>query len=85
MAKVVVYTTDWCPYCRRAEALLRAKGAEVERIDVDAQPDRRAEMQRRSHRRTVPQIWIGDTHVGGCDELYDLERQGSLDPLLAAA
>ena len=85
MAQVVMYTSAWCPYCRRAEALLRAKGAEIERIDVDAQPDRRAEMQRRSHRRTVPQIWIGATHVGGCDELHDLERQGRLDPLLAAA
>ena len=85
MAKVGMYTTEWCPYCRRAEALLRAKGAEIEMIDVDAQPDRRAEMQRRSNRRTVPQIWIGDTHVGGCDELHELERQGRLDPLLAAA
>jgi len=85
MAKVVIYTTEWCPYCRRAEALLRAKGAEIEMIDVDAQPDRRAEMQRRSNRRTVPQIWIGATHVGGCDDLHDLERQGRLDALLAAA
>jgi glutaredoxin 3 len=80
-----MYTTEWCPYCRRAEALLRAKGAEIEMIDVDAQPDRRAEMQRRSNRRTVPQIWIGATHVGGCDDLHDLERQGRLDALLAAA
>jgi len=85
MAKVVMYTTEWCPYCRRAEALLRAKGAEIEMIDVDAQPDRRAEMQRRSNRRTVPQIWIGATHVGGCDDLHDLERQGRLAVLLAAA
>jgi glutaredoxin 3 len=85
MAKVVMYTTEWCPYYRRAEALLRGKGAEIERIDVDAQPDRRAEMQRRSHRRTVPQIWIGATHVGGCDDLHDLERQGRLAVLLAAA
>jgi len=85
MAKVVMYTTEWCPYCRRAEALLRAKGAEIEMIDVDAQPDRRAEMQRRSTRRTVPQIWIGATHVGGCDDLHDLERQGRLAALLAAA
>ena len=85
MAKVVMYTTEWCPYCRRAEALLRAKGAEIEMIDVDAQPDRRAEMQRRSNRRTVAQIWIGATHVGGCDDLHDLERQGRLAALLAAA
>jgi glutaredoxin 3 len=85
MAKVVMYTTEWCPYCRRAEALLRVKGAEIEKIDVDAQPHRRAEMQRRSNRRTVPQIWIGATHVGGCDDLHVLERQGKLDALLAAA
>jgi glutaredoxin 3 len=85
MAKVVMYTTEWCPYCRRAEALLRAKGVEIEKIDVGAQPDRRAEMRHRSHRRTVPQIWIGATHVGGCDDLHDLERQGRLDALLAAA
>jgi glutaredoxin 3 len=85
MAKVVMYATEWCPYCRRAEALLRAKGAELEKIDVDAQPERRSEMQRRSRRRTVPQIWIGEMHIGGCDELHDLDRQGRLDPLLAAA
>ncbi len=84
MAKVVMYATEWCPYCRRAEALLRAKGANLEKIDLDAQPARRAEMQRRSNRRTVPQIFIGDTHVGGCDELHDLERQGRLESLLAA-
>jgi glutaredoxin 3 len=80
-----MYTTEWCPYCRRAEALLRSKGVDVEKIDLDAAPDRRAEMQRRSGRRTVPQIWIGATHVGGFDELHDLERQGRLDPLLATA
>jgi glutaredoxin 3 len=85
MAKVVMYATGWCPYCRRAEALLRAKGAEIEKIDLDAQPERRAEMERRSRQRTVPQIWIGATHVGGCDELHDLDRRGKLDPLLAAA
>jgi glutaredoxin 3 len=84
-AKVVMYATEWCPYCRRAEALLRAKGAEIEKIDLDAQPERRAEMERRSRQRTVPQIWIGATHVGGCDELHDLDRRGKLDPLLAAA
>jgi glutaredoxin 3 len=85
MAKVVMYATGWCPYCRRAEALLRAKGAEIEKIDLDAQPERRAEMERRSRQRTVPQIWIGATHIGGCDELHDLDRRGKLDPLLAAA
>jgi glutaredoxin 3 len=85
MAKVVMYATEWCPYCRRAEALLRAKGAEIEKIDLDAQPERRAEMERRSRQRTVPQIWIGATHIGGCDELHDLDRRGELDRLLAAA
>jgi glutaredoxin 3 len=80
-----MYATEWCPYCRRAEALLSLKGATIEKIDLDAAPHRRAEMQRRSGRRTVPQIWIGATHVGGCDELHELERQGRLDPLLAAA
>jgi glutaredoxin 3 len=85
MAKVVMYATEWCPYCRRAEALLRAKGAELEKIDLDAQPERRVEMQRRSRQRTVPQIWIGATHIGGCDELHDLDRQGKLESLLAAA
>jgi glutaredoxin 3 len=84
MVTVVMYATEWCPYCRRAEALLRAKGAQIETIDVDAHPERRAEMQRRSQRRTVPQIWIGDTHVGGCDDLYELERLGRLDALLSA-
>jgi glutaredoxin 3 len=84
MAKVVMYGTEWCPYCRRAEALLRRKGAEIEKIDVGAEPRRRAEMQARGGGRTVPQIWIGATHVGGCDELHELEREGQLEPLLAA-
>jgi glutaredoxin 3 len=84
MARVVMYAADWCPYCRRAEALLRAKNAEIEKIDVDAEPERRKEMMARSGRRTVPQIWIGATHVGGCDDLHDLEREGRLDALLAA-
>jgi glutaredoxin 3 len=83
MAKVVMYAADWCPYCRRAEALLRSKNAEIEKIDVDAEPHRRQEMMARSGRRTVPQIWIGATHVGGSDDLHDLEREGRLDALLA--
>jgi glutaredoxin 3 len=80
-----MYSTEWCPYCRRAEALLRSKRVEIEKIDLDAAPARRAEMHRRSGRRTVPQIWIGAIHVGGYDELHELERRGQLDPLLAAA
>jgi glutaredoxin 3 len=86
MAKVVMYATAVCPYCVRAEQLLRRKGVtEIEKIRVDLEPARRAEMEVRvPGARTVPQIFIGDTHVGGCDDLHELERQGKLDPLLAA-
>jgi glutaredoxin 3 len=84
MAKVVMYLTEWCPYCQRAEALLRSKGADIERIDVDAEPRLRQEMMAKSGRRTVPQIWIGDDHVGGCDDVHALDRSGRLDVLLAA-
>ena len=80
--KVVLYLTDWCPFCTRARSLLERKGAEIEVIDVDARPEARAEMMARSGRRTVPQIFIGDTHVGGCDDLYALDAAGGLDPLL---
>lgn len=79
---VVMYTTRFCPFCVRARALLAHKGVEYEDIPVDGDPARRAEMERRSGRRTVPQIWIGPTHVGGCDELHQLERAGRLDALL---
>ncbi len=82
MAKVVMYATGWCGYCARARALLEAKNVEFEEIDVDAQPELRAEMMTRSGRRTVPQIFIGETHVGGCDDLMALEEDGKLDPLL---
>jgi glutaredoxin 3 len=80
--KVVLYLTDWCPFCTRARSLLERKGAEIEVIDVDARPEARIEMMARSGRRTVPQIFIGDTHVGGCDDLYALDAAGGLDPLL---
>ena len=81
-----MYTTEYCPYCRRAERLLCAKGIEdIERIRVDLQPERRREMMERSGRRTVPQIWIGDMHVGGYDELAALDRAGRLDSLLGVA
>lgn len=84
MAKVLMYSTAVCPYCVRAEQLLRQKGvAEIEKIRVDIEPERRDEMIARTGRRTVPQIFIGDTHVGGCDDLYALDREGKLDPLLA--
>ena len=86
MAKVTIYTTPICPYCVRAKPLLRKKGAPVEEIDVFLDSDARAEMETKSGgRRTVPQIFVGDTHVGGCDDLYALESQGKLDPLLADA
>jgi glutaredoxin 3 len=84
MAKVTMYATDWCPYCQRAEALLRSKGVAFDKILVDQEPGRREEMIKRSGRRTVPQIFIGDRHVGGCDDIHALDRAGGLDPLLAA-
>ncbi len=84
MASVVIYTTAWCPFCIRAKQLLRSKGVAYEEIAVDGQPELRAEMTRKAGRTSVPQIWIGDTHVGGCDDLYALERSGRLDALLQA-
>lgn len=84
MPEIIVYLTRWCPFCTRAIALLDSKGAEYTAIDVDADPTLRQEMMQRSGRRTVPQIFIGDTHVGGCDDLFALERQGKLDSLINA-
>jgi glutaredoxin 3 len=80
--RIQVYLTEWCPYCARARGLLESKGAQLEIINVDERPEARAEMMARSGRRTVPQIFIGDTHVGGCDDLYALDAAGGLDPLL---
>jgi len=78
-----MYLTAACPYCQSAQRLLERKGvAGIEQVRVDLEPARRAEMTRRSGRQTVPQIWIGDRHVGGYDELYALEREGALDRLL---
>jgi glutaredoxin 3 len=82
MPGIVMYATGWCPYCSAARALLRSKGVAFEEIDVDAHPGARAEMMKRSGRRTVPQIFIGETHVGGCDDLMELDAAGGLDPLL---
>lgn len=79
-----MYSTAWCPYCARARALLQAKGAAFEDIDVEAQPEQRAAMVARSGRTSVPQIFIGERHVGGCDDLYALDAAGGLDPLLQA-
>ena len=82
--KVLMYATAACPYCIRAEQLLRSKGVqEIEKIRVDLDPARRDEMMARTGRRTVPQIYIGTTHVGGCDDLYALNQAGKLDALLA--
>lgn len=84
MARVLMYATGWCPFCHRAEALLKSKGvAELEKIRVDLQPELKTEMMEKSGRRTVPQIWIGEQHVGGYDDLAELDRQGKLDGLLA--
>jgi len=84
VAKVCMYMTEWCPYCRRAEQLLKSKGVkDIERIRVDLEPERRQEMMEKSGRRTVPQIWIGEVHVGGYDDLAALDRAGKLDALLA--
>ena len=85
MQHVKMYSTAVCPYCVRAERLLRTKGVtEIEKIRVDLDSSRRIEMMEKTGRRTVPQIFIGDTYVGGCDELYDLEHEGRLNDLLAA-
>ena len=84
MAQVLMYCTAACPFCQSAERLLEQKGARVEKVRVDLQPERRGEMMQKSGRRTVPQIWIGERHVGGCDDLYALDREGGLDPLLKA-
>jgi glutaredoxin 3 len=80
---IVMYTTAWCPYCTRARALFQQKGVAFTEIDIEAEPARRSEMMERSQRRTVPQIFINDQHIGGCDDLYALEAQGGIDPLLA--
>jgi glutaredoxin 3 len=85
-ARVLMYLTASCPYCQAAERLLAKKGiSEIERVRVDLEPARRAEMMQKSGQRTVPQIWIGERHVGGSDELHALERAGELDQLLGKA
>ena len=84
MAEVMMYTTAICPYCNYAESLLRAKGvAEIAKVRVDLEPARRAEMMSKTGRRTVPQIYIDDVHVGGYEDLVDLDHAGGLAPLLA--
>ncbi|WP_292994562.1 glutaredoxin 3 [Nitrosomonas sp.] len=84
MPKVIMYTTGFCPYCKMAESLLRSKGVqEIEKIRIDLEPAQRAEMMGRTGRRTVPQIYIGERHVGGYDDLTQLDRKGELAALLA--
>lgn len=85
MQPVTIYTTAWCPYCSAAKSLLRGKDIAFTEIDVERASGARATMMQRSGGRTsVPQIFVGETHVGGCDDLYALDRSGRLDPLLAA-
>ncbi|MDK2124905.1 glutaredoxin 3 [Parachitinimonas caeni] len=84
MPTVIMYTTNWCPYCQRAKQLLQSKGVTATEINIEADPAKRDEMMQRSGRRTVPQIFIGDHHVGGFDDLAALDRQGGLMPLLQA-
>jgi len=84
MSEVIVYSSDYCPYCSRAKHLLASKGVAFEEIKVDGKPQLRAEMTKKAGRTSVPQIWIGAKHIGGCDDLYALERAGKLDALLKA-
>lgn len=86
MQAVKMYTTAVCPYCVRAKQILKAKGvAQIEEVRIDVDPEARAHMMEVTGRRTVPQIFIGSTHVGGCDDLIALDAQGGLMPLLNAA
>ena len=86
MPQITIYTTPICPYCVRAKALLKKKGVRFEEIDVFMNVEARRDMEKKARGRyTVPQIFIGERHVGGCDDLYALERAGELDPLLADA
>jgi glutaredoxin 3 len=81
--RVVMYATQWCPYCQRARKLLAARGVAYEEIDIETGADLRAQMVARSGRTSVPQIFIGDTHVGGSDDLHELDARGGLAELLA--
>ncbi|VVN17315.1 Glutaredoxin 3 [Pseudomonas fluorescens] len=84
MSHVVVYSSDYCGYCSRAKQLLENKGVAFEEIKVDGKPQVRAAMAQKAGRTSVPQIWIGERHVGGCDDLFALERSGKLDAMLKA-
>ena len=84
-AVVTVYVSDWCPYCERAKGLLSQKNVVFNELNVEDEPKFREEMLARSKRRTVPQIFIGDKHIGGCDDLFELDRSGELDRLIQGA
>jgi len=85
MPSITIYTKSWCPYCAAAKKLLQDKGAAFTEIDIEAKPEQRQNMiQKASGRTSVPQIFIGDRHVGGCDDLYALDDKGQLEPLLQA-
>ena len=84
MKPIVVYSSDYCPYCSRAKHLLESKKVKFTEIKVDGKAELRREMAAKAGRTSVPQIWIGDLHVGGCDDLFALERAGKLDALLGA-
>jgi glutaredoxin 3 len=84
-AVVTVYVSDWCPYCERAKGLLSQKNVAFNELNVEDEPKFREEMMARSKRRTVPQIFIGDKHIGGCDDLFELDRSGELDRLIQGA
>lgn len=83
MTDITIYSSNYCPFCIRAKQLLDSKGVSYNEILVDGKPEVRAEMARLAGRTSVPQIWINDTHIGGCDELTALERAGKLDTMLA--
>lgn len=83
MTDTTIYSSNYCPFCIRAKQLLDSKGVKYSEINVDGKPDVRAKMARLAGRTSVPQIWIDDTHVGGCDELIALDRTGKLDTMLA--
>lgn len=85
MSQVTIYTKPYCPYCIRAVDLLEKKGVAFTEIEAAFDPEKRQEMMQRSGRSTFPQIFIGDRHIGGCDDMMALEREGKLDPLLSAA
>lgn len=83
MAEVVIYSSNYCPYCMRAKQLLKSKNVDFEEINVDGRNAVRQEMTNKCGQTSVPQIWINTQHVGGCDDLFALEHKGKLDPLLA--